>query len=67
MTHLVVVDYAYITVKKFFGSLEEAHGYVPHSVASSSYQRALNKKIYELKGYTGDTKYDINFDKGLIP
>ncbi len=62
MTHLVVVDYPYFTLKKFFGSLEEARNFTPKSNPYKHYYRLLNKNIFELKDYMNDLKYNINFD-----
>ena len=62
MTHMVVVDYPYYTVKRFFISVEEAQNFKPSFTFGSLYHKVLNKRIYELKDYVNDTKYTINFD-----
>lgn len=62
MTHLLVIDYAYNTLKVFFPSLEEAIKYVPESNSNVSYLKVLNTRLYELKDYTSDSRYNINFD-----
>ena len=62
MTHLLVIDYAYYSVKRFFPSIEMARAFVPESNPYVSYLKVLNSRFYELKDYTSPMKYNINFD-----
>jgi hypothetical protein len=62
MTHLLVIDYAYYTVKRFFPSIEMARAFVPESNLYVSYLKVLNTRLYELEKYTSPMIYKINFD-----
>lgn len=66
MTHLLVIDYAYYTVKRFFTSIEAAREFVPDSNPNVSYLKVLNTRLYELKSYLSDAKYTINFDIKIV-
>lgn len=63
MTHLMVVDYPYHTVKRLFVSLDEAMSTRPKDI--SILNRVLGIRIYPIKSFVNETRYGLDIENGI--
>lgn len=60
MTHLMVVDYPYHTIKRLFSSLDEAITTRPKDI--STLNKVLSIKIYPLTTFTNESRYTLDIE-----
>ena len=58
MEYVVICDYPYDTIKKFFLTLDEALAYKPPDWITIKEFYKLNHRIYKLKSYKEEEKED---------
>ncbi len=68
MNYIVITDYPYDTLKKFFNNKEEALSYTPNQYSGWKANRLLDTRIYEIESYSEkkiDNRTIINYQLKL--